>query len=52
MDKVKNEKFVKMELETYLYKKYMCSSCNFFQENHCTKNRIFRICAKKRLKNK
>lgn len=51
-DKIKEEKYEKLDLELVRYRKYMCSNCDFYQEEKCTKNRVARICAKKGLKNK
>ena len=51
-DIIKEMKFEKSAYDFHKYKQYMCSSCNFFIDEVCTKGRIKRICAKKGLKNK
>lgn len=51
-DKVKEEKFNKIEIQTYKYKKLMCFDCKYNVEEKCTLKRAVRQCARKGLKNR
>lgn len=40
------------DYQTQMFIIYMCKSCEFYNNNCCSKKRVIRECAKKGLKNK
>ena len=41
-----------LDHETWRTIKYMCSTCKFYIDKRCSKERVMRVCKKKGLKNK
>lgn len=51
-DIIKDMKYDDLETDVNKYKKLMCYNCTFYENEHCSKKRAVRLCAKKGLKNR